>query len=86
MATRIASEDLTWLLMDEPHNLMNVNGLIGFDELPDVDAVTDLVAQGVSAPVTMNVLNGAGPYLGFGIPTAITGASGSPRTAAIRST
>ena len=45
MATRIASEDLTWLLMDEPHNLMNVNGLIGFDELPDVDAVTDLVME-----------------------------------------
>jgi parallel beta-helix repeat protein len=39
------------------------------------DAVTALVAQGVSAPVTMNVFNGAGPYVGFGIPTAITGAS-----------
>jgi parallel beta-helix repeat protein len=39
------------------------------------DAVADLVAQGVSAPVTMTVYNGAGPYLGFGIPTAITGAS-----------
>ena len=45
MATRIAPEDLTWLLMDEPHNLMNVNGLIGFDELPDLEALTDLVME-----------------------------------------
>jgi diacylglycerol O-acyltransferase / wax synthase len=37
MPTRIAPEDLTWLLMDRPHNLMHVNGLIGFDELPDPD-------------------------------------------------
>ncbi|HSL73811.1 MAG TPA: WS/DGAT domain-containing protein [Ilumatobacteraceae bacterium] len=43
MGTRIAPEDLTWLLMDEPHNLMHVNGLIGFDELPDLDALVDLV-------------------------------------------
>lgn len=45
MGTRIAPEDLTWLLMDEPHNLMHVNGLIGFDELPDIDSVTDLVME-----------------------------------------
>ncbi len=45
MGTRIAPEDLTWLLMDEPHNLMHVNGLIGFDELPDIEIVTDLVMQ-----------------------------------------
>jgi diacylglycerol O-acyltransferase / wax synthase len=43
MRTRIAPEDLTWLLMDEPHNLMHVNGLIGFDELPDVEALIELV-------------------------------------------
>lgn len=45
MGTRIAPEDLTWLLMDEPNNLMHVNGLIGFDELPDVDALADLVME-----------------------------------------
>jgi parallel beta-helix repeat protein len=39
------------------------------------DAVAALVAQGVSAPVTMTVYNGTGPYLGFGIASAITGAS-----------
>ena len=45
MGTRIAPEDLTWLLMDEPHNLMNVNGLIGFDELPDVGALAEVVME-----------------------------------------
>lgn len=39
------------------------------------DAVSALVAQGVSGPVTMTVFNGTGPYLGFGIGSAITGAS-----------
>ena len=45
MGTPIAPEDLTWLLMDEPHNLMHVNGLIGFDELPDLEALSDLVME-----------------------------------------
>ncbi|HSP27485.1 MAG TPA: WS/DGAT domain-containing protein [Ilumatobacteraceae bacterium] len=45
MGTRIAPEDLTWLLMDEPNNLMHVNGLIGFDELPAVDALAGLVRE-----------------------------------------
>ncbi len=45
MGTRIAPEDLTWLLMDEPNNRMHVNGLIGFDELPDVDELADLVME-----------------------------------------
>jgi WS/DGAT/MGAT family acyltransferase len=45
MATRIAPEDLTWLLMDQPNNLMHVNGMIGFDVLPDMDAFTDLVRE-----------------------------------------
>ena len=53
MATRIASEDLTWLLMDEPHNLMNVNGLIGFDELPDVDAVTVSMTRLTPQPLSL---------------------------------
>lgn len=45
MEPRIAPEDLTWLLMDEPHNLMHVNGLIGFDELPDPEAFAELVME-----------------------------------------
>ncbi|HSL60080.1 MAG TPA: WS/DGAT domain-containing protein [Acidimicrobiales bacterium] len=45
MGTRIAPEDLTWLLMDEPRNLMHVNGLSGFDELPDIEAFTALVME-----------------------------------------
>lgn len=45
MAERIAPEDLTWLLMDEPHNLMHVNGVISFDELPDLGAVADVVME-----------------------------------------
>jgi diacylglycerol O-acyltransferase len=43
MGTRIEPEDLTWLLMDRPNNLMQVNGLMGFDELPKYEAVVDLV-------------------------------------------
>jgi diacylglycerol O-acyltransferase len=43
MGTQIAPEDLTWLLMDRPNNLMQVNGLMGFDELPEYDAVVDLL-------------------------------------------
>lgn len=43
MARRIAAQDLTWLLMDRPHNLMHVNGLVGFDELPDFEVVVDLI-------------------------------------------
>jgi len=45
MGTRIASEDLTWLLMDRPNNLMHVNGLMGFDELPEFDALVELVME-----------------------------------------
>jgi diacylglycerol O-acyltransferase len=37
MGDQIAASDLTWLLMDRPNNLMNVNGLLGFDELPDFE-------------------------------------------------
>src|SRR6056297_4027799 len=43
MHTRIAPEDLTWLLMDEPRNLMHVNGLVCFDDPPDLEAFTTLV-------------------------------------------
>jgi len=45
MGTQIAPEDLTWLLMDEPRNLMQVNGVIGFDVLPDMAALTDVVME-----------------------------------------
>lgn len=45
MGTRISPEDLTWLLMDQPNNLMHVNGMIGFDELPDMAAFTELVRE-----------------------------------------
>lgn len=43
MATRIASTDLTWLLMDRPNNLMHVNALVGFDTLPDFDTLGDTI-------------------------------------------
>ena len=45
MAKRIAPGDLTWLLMDRPHNLMHVNGLVGFDELPDFDTYAELILE-----------------------------------------
>lgn len=44
-STPIAHEDLTWLLMDQPTNLMQVNSLVGFDELPDFETFTALVQQ-----------------------------------------
>ena len=45
MTTPLAAEDLTWLLMDRPHNLMQVNSLVGFDELPDFDTFAALVKE-----------------------------------------
>ncbi|MDJ0768309.1 MAG: WS/DGAT domain-containing protein [Ilumatobacter sp.] len=45
MGTQIAAEDLTWLLMDRPNNLMQVNGLMGFDELPDFETFRDLIME-----------------------------------------
>ena len=45
METPIAQEDVTWLLMDRPANLMQVNGLMGFDELPDFSTFTELVME-----------------------------------------
>jgi diacylglycerol O-acyltransferase len=47
LSTPIAHEDLVWLLMDRPNNLMHVNGLIGFDELPDFEAFAALVMERV---------------------------------------
>ncbi|MDO5504108.1 MAG: wax ester/triacylglycerol synthase family O-acyltransferase, partial [Actinomycetia bacterium] len=43
MARPIAPEDLTWLLMDRPNNLMHVHGFMGFDVLPDLDAFQTVV-------------------------------------------
>ena len=45
MGTPIAQEDVTWLLMDRPDNLMQVNGLMGFDELPDFATFAELVME-----------------------------------------
>ena len=45
MGTNIAPEDLTWLLMDQPRNLMHVNSLAGFDELPSIEAFTELMME-----------------------------------------
>lgn len=43
MGTPIAASDLTWLLMDRPNNLMHVNGMLVFDELPDIDDAVDTI-------------------------------------------
>ncbi len=43
MARPIAPEDLTWLLMDRPNNLMQVHGFMGFDEVPELDALREVV-------------------------------------------
>lgn len=43
MARRIRPEDLTWLLMDRPNNLMHTHGLLAFDEGPTLEALTDTV-------------------------------------------
>ena len=45
MARPIAPEDLTWLLMDRPHNLMHVHGFLGFDKVPDLDAFSEVVME-----------------------------------------
>ena len=45
MSTQIAHEDLTWLLMDRPNNLMQVNGLMAFDELPDFSTFAELIME-----------------------------------------
>ena len=39
----IAASDLTWLNMDEPTNLMVVNGLMWFDQEPDWEAVREVL-------------------------------------------
>jgi len=39
MGNRISAADLTWLLMDRPHNLLHVNSIVGLDVLPDFDVV-----------------------------------------------
>ena len=45
MARPIAPEDLTWLLMDRPNNLMHVHGFLGFDKVPDLDAFSEVVME-----------------------------------------
>ncbi len=41
----IAASDRTWLNMDQPTNLMVINGLLWFDEEPDWDAVRGIVQE-----------------------------------------
>jgi len=43
MARPIAPEDLTWLLMDRPNNLMHVHGLMGFDDVPDLETLSSVI-------------------------------------------
>lgn len=45
MARPIAPEDLTWLLMDRPNNLMHVHGFMGFDVVPDLDDFAAVVME-----------------------------------------
>lgn len=43
MSTPIASADITWLFMDQETNLMQIHGMLRFDEAPDWDKVTERV-------------------------------------------
>lgn len=45
MARRIAPEDLTWLLMDRPNNRMHVHSLIGYDQVPDLAELQDVIME-----------------------------------------
>lgn len=46
-AVPVASEDLTWLLMDRPNNLMYVHGVLNLAEPPDWDAVEQVLQERV---------------------------------------
>ena len=45
MPRPIAPEDLTWLLMDRPNNLMHVHAFMVFDEVPDLLALTEVIME-----------------------------------------
>lgn len=45
MARRIAPEDLTWLLMDRPNNRMHVHSLVGYDEVPDLEELREVIME-----------------------------------------
>lgn len=45
MSTPIASSDITWLFMDQPTNLMQIHGMLTFEQSPDWDAVTARVVE-----------------------------------------
>lgn len=43
-ATPIPTADQTWLHMDRPNNLMQIRAMIWFDEVPDLEAVREVLA------------------------------------------
>lgn len=45
MPRPIAPEDLTWLLMDRPHNLMHVHAFMAFDEVPDLSVLAEVILE-----------------------------------------
>lgn len=45
MTVPVKTRDLTWLLMDRPNNLMYVHGVLWLDEVPDWDAVTEVLQE-----------------------------------------
>ena len=47
---RIPLRDQLWLLMDRPDNLMYINSLLWFAEIPDWDAVTEAIATRMVDP------------------------------------
>ncbi len=47
MSRPIASQDVTWLLMDHSTNLMQIHGMLKFDRSPDWDAVTERITTRV---------------------------------------
>lgn len=47
MTVPVASEDMTWLLMDRPNNLMYVHGVLYLAEPPDWDAVYQVLQERV---------------------------------------
>lgn len=45
MSKRIASSDVTWLVMDQDTNLMQIHGMLRFERSPDWDAVSERVVS-----------------------------------------
>ncbi|MBC7296113.1 MAG: hypothetical protein H5T79_07200, partial [Dietzia sp.] len=47
---RIPLRDQLWLMMDRPDNLMYINSVMWFAEVPDWDAVTEAIASRMVEP------------------------------------